>query len=197
MSSYLAEQKPVVLVVDDERDHADGMVEAAITKGVELIHAGAEVVFMCCDYCFNDGPFLSRRMFAEFVAPFLRRQVDAFRAAGAFTVKHTDGDIMPILDHLVDAGPDALHSLDPMAGVDIKRVREIVGNRLCLIGNVNLAYVQQGPPEKIAESARYCLEHGGVNSGAYIYSTSNCIFTGVPMANYELMLRVRQEHGGL
>ncbi len=178
-------------------EDADGMVEAAITKGVELIHAGAEVVFMCCDYCFNDGPFLSRRMFAEFVAPFLRRQVDAFRAAGAFTVKHTDGDIMPILDHLVDAGPDALHSLDPMAGVDIKRVREIVGNRLCLIGNVNLAYVQQGPPEKIAESARYCLEHGGVNSGAYIYSTSNCIFTGVPMANYELMLRVRQEHGGL
>jgi uroporphyrinogen decarboxylase len=176
---------------------ADGMAEAAITKGVELIQAGAEVVFMCADYCFNDGPFLSPRMFREFVTPSLKRQVDAFRAAGAFTVKHTDGDIMPILDQLVEAGPDALHSLDPMAGVDIKRVREIVGNRLCLIGNVNLAYVQQGPPEKIADSARYCLKHGGVSTGAYIYSTSNCIFQGVPMENYELMLRVREEYGGL
>ena len=178
-------------------EDADGMVQAAIAKGVELIQAGAEVVFMCADYCFNEGPFLSPRMFREFVTPFLKRQVDAFRAAGAFTVKHTDGDIMPILDQLIEAGPDALHSLDPMAGVDIKRVREIVEDRLCLIGNVNLAYVQQGPPEKIVESARYCLEHGGVSTGAYIYSTSNCIFQGVPMGNYELMLRVRREYGRL
>jgi uroporphyrinogen decarboxylase len=178
-------------------EDAHRMVEGAIAQGVQLIEGGAEVIFMCADYCFNDGPFLSPRMFAEFVTPFLKRQVDAFRAAGVFTIKHTDGDIMPILDQLVAAGPDGLHSLDPMAGVDIKQVREIVGQRLCLLGNVNLAYVQQGPPEKIVESARYCLQHGGVSAGAYIYTTSNCIFTGVPLENYELMLRVRDEDGRL
>jgi uroporphyrinogen decarboxylase len=178
-------------------EDAHRMVEGAIAQGVQLIEGGAEVIFMCADYCFNDGPFLSPRMFAEFVTPFLKRQVDAFRAAGVFTIKHTDGDIMPILDQLVAAGPDGLHSLDPMAGVDIKQVREIVGQRLCLLGNVNLAYVQQGPPEKIVESARYCLQHGGVSAGAYIYTTSNCIFTGVPLENYELMLRVRDEYGRL
>jgi len=175
----------------DARRHAD----KAIARGLRLIRAGAEVIFMCADYCFNDGPFLSPRMFRRFVTPFLKRTIHAFRAAGAFTVKHTDGDIMPILDQLVEAGPDALHSLDPMAGVDIRRVREIVANKVCLIGNVNLAYLQQGPPEKIVESARFCLEHGGVSTGAYIYSTSNCIFKGVPLENYELMLRVGKEFG--
>jgi len=176
-------------------EDADRSVDTAIARGLPLIQAGAEVIFMCADYCFNNGPFLSPRMFRTFVTPFLKRQVDAFRAAGAFTVKHTDGNIMPILDQLLDAGPDALHSLDPMAGVDIRHVREMVGSRLCLIGNVNLAYVQQGPPEKIIESARYCLEHGGVSTGAYIYATSNCIFKGVPLENYELMLRVWREYG--
>jgi uroporphyrinogen decarboxylase len=182
--------------VDQALEDAGRNADDAIARGLPLIQAGAEVIFMCADYCFNDGPFLSPRMFRRFVTPFLKRIIDAFRAAGAFTVKHTDGDIMPILDQLVEAGPDALHSLDPMAGVDIKKVREIVGNRLCLIGNVNLAYVQQGPPEKIVESARYCLDHGGVSTGAYIYATSNCIFTGVPLENYELMLKVRREHCG-
>jgi uroporphyrinogen decarboxylase len=170
-------------------------VARAIAIGKELIRAGAEVVFMCADYCFNDGPFLSPRLFRRFVTPFLKRQIRAFRAAGAFTVKHTDGDIMPILDQLLEAGPDALHSLDPMAGVDIRRVRRLVGKKLCLIGNVNCAYLQQGPPERIVESARYCLQHGGAKQGAYIYSTSNCIFEGVPLENYELMLRVREEYG--
>jgi len=191
-------EQAVYFIEEGERALADAArnVEHAIAQALPLIQAGAEVIFMCADYCFNNGPFLSPRMFRRFVTPFLKRQTDAFRAAGAFTVKHTDGDIMPILDQLVEAGPDALHSLDPMAGVDIREVRGRVGEGLCLIGNVNCAYVQQGPPAKIVESARYCLEHGGAATGAYIYSTSNCIFEGVPLENYELMLRVRDEFAG-
>jgi len=174
-------------------EEAERRVRSAAAEGLQLIRAGAEVIFMCADYCFNDGPFLSPRLFREFVTPFLKRQIDAFRAAGAFTVKHTDGNILPILDQLLECAPDGLHSLDPMAGVDIRLIRQKVGRSVCLLGNVNCARLQQGPPEAIAESARYCLEYGGVKSGAYIYSSSNCIFRGVPLENYLLMLRLRQE----
>jgi uroporphyrinogen decarboxylase len=114
---------------------------------------------------------------------------------GAYAVKHTDGDIMPILDQLASTGIDALHSLDPMAGVDIAEVRRRVGPRLCLIGNVNCAWVQAGTREQIRDSALYCLRHGGVDGGAYVYSTSNCIFRGVPMENYLYMLELREEYG--
>jgi len=176
-------------------EEADRQVEAAIAGGLQLIAGGAEVVFMCADYCFNTGPFLSPPMFRRFVTPFLKRQIAAFRQAGALTVKHTDGNLLPILDQLIECEPDALHSIDPMAGLDIKQVRALVGDRLCLIGNVNCAYLQQGPADKIVESARYCLEHGGVDTGGYVYSSSNCIFEGVPLDNYRLMLRVREEFG--
>ena len=156
--------------------------------------AGAEVIFMCADYCFNDGPFLSPRMFAKFVTPFLKQQADNIHACGAFSVKHTDGDIMPILDQLVDSGVDALHSLDPMAGVDIAEVKRLYGDRIALIGNVNCAWVQAGTREQIEQSARYCLEHGGARQGGYVYATSNCIFAGVPLENYEWMLNVREKY---
>ena len=34
---------------------------------------------------------------------------------GFYVIKHTDGNIMPILDQLVERKPHALHSLDPQA----------------------------------------------------------------------------------
>lgn len=176
-------------------EEADQRVRDAIQQAQPLIAAGAEVILMCADYCFNDGPFLSPQMFAKFVAPFLKKQVDAFHKAGALAVKHTDGDIMPILDQLVATGIDGLHSLDPMARVDIAEVKRLYGNCICLLGNVNCALLQKGTPAQIKESAHYCLRYGGVEQGSYIYATSNCIFKGVPLSNYDVMLQVREQFG--
>ncbi|MGD9518489.1 MAG: uroporphyrinogen decarboxylase family protein [Armatimonadota bacterium] len=178
-------------LLEEAQRNADG----AIATVRPLIEAGAEVVFMCADYCFNDGPFFSPALFAKFVTPFLRQVVGAIKNAGAFAVKHTDGDIMPILEQLVSTGIDGLHSLDPMAGVDIAAVRRIVGPKLCLLGNVNCAYVQAGAFDQIRDGAFYALLHGGVDSGAYVYCTSNCIFRGVPLANYRYMLDLRERYG--
>ncbi len=187
-----------VMWLRDNEEEALAEAQRNIAAGAEDIRtatdAGAEVIFMCADYCFNDGPFLSPPMFAKFVTPFLKQQADNIRACGAFSVKHTDGDIMPILDQLVDSGVDALHSLDPMAGVDIAEVKRLYGDRIALIGNVNCAWVQAGTKQQIEQSARYCLEQGGAAQGGYVYATSNCIFAGVPLENYGWMLKVREEY---
>lgn len=177
---------------DEAIAEAQRRVDGAIAHCLELVKAGAEIIFMCADYCFNEGPFLSPSMFRRFVTPFLKQQIAEWKKAGAFAVKHTDGDIMPILDQLVHCEPDAIHSLDPMAGVDIKKVKEIAGNRTCLMGNVNCALLQSGTEEQIRQSARYCLEHGGAAKGGYVYTSSNCIFKGVPPESYMVMLDERR-----
>jgi len=51
---------------------------------------------LCSDYCFNTGPFLSPLQFSEFIAPYLARQVQAFRDMGYYVIKHTDGNILPL-----------------------------------------------------------------------------------------------------
>ena len=58
---------------------------------------------------------------------------------------------------------------------------------------MNCAKVQAGTKAEVRESAEYCLKHGGAAQGGYIFTTSNCIFSGVPIENYEEMLRVREE----
>jgi uroporphyrinogen decarboxylase len=116
------------------------------------------------------------------------------REHGLYSIKHTDGNIMPILDQLVDAGPDALHSLDPQGGVDIAEVKRRYGDRTCLIGNVNCGKLDTGTDEEAVESARYCLRHG-MPGGGYIFSTSNCIYTGMRLERYRLMQEVWRQEG--
>ena len=149
---------------------------------------------LCSDYCLNTGPFMSPRQFRRFVFPYLKQICDEYRKLGFYTIKHTDGNIMPIIDMLVEAGPDALHSIDPQAGVDIKEVKEKYGDRVCIIGNVNCGLLQTGTDEECIESARYALKSGMPGYG-YIFSTSNCVYTGMDLKRYELILKVLNKEG--
>ena len=149
---------------------------------------------MCADYCFNTGPFLSPPQFREFVTPYLKELIAGYRQMGFYAIKHTDGNIMPIIDQLVEANPHALHSLDPQGGVDIAEVKRLYGDRVCLVGNVNCGLLDTGTEEQVVESVRYALRHG-MPGGGYIFSTSNCIYTGMRLSRYELMLDVWRKEG--
>jgi len=149
---------------------------------------------LCMDYCLNTGPFLSPSQFSEFVTPYLARLIAGQRSMGFYTIKHTDGNIMPIVDQLVQAGPHALHSLDPQAGVDIAYLKKTYGSRVCLIGNVNCGLLQTGTDDQVVESCRFALR-GGMPGGGYVYSTSNCVYTGMSLARYELMMEVWRREG--
>ena len=180
---------------EEAKAEADWRVDAMLERATALReHGGLDGFALCADYCFNNGPFLSPPMFRQLVAPYLKRLIAGERELGFYVIKHTDGNIMPILEDLVDANPHALHSLDPQGHVDIAEVKRLVGDRVALIGNVNCGLLTTGTDEEVIESCRYALR-SGMPGGGYIYSTSNCIFTGMPLERYDLMLRVWREEG--
>ena len=165
------------------------MARNAIERNRRLQDMGVDVLLLCSDYCYNSGPFLSPGMFGRFIAPYLHRIIREARRNGQFTIKHTDGNIMPILDQLVDCEPHALHSLDPMASVDIREVKRRVGGRVALCGNVHCAALQTGTEQDVIDSAEYCLTYGKPGGG-YIFCTSNVPFKGMPPERYRLILDV-------
>jgi len=185
-------------LVDDPdglKQEAAARVERALARGETLWnHGGLDGFALCSDYCFNTGPFLRPSQFAEFVTPYLAQLIEGYRDMGFYTIKHTDGNIMPILDQLRQTHPHALHSLDPQGGVDIAEVKRLCGDELCLIGNVNCGLMDTGTEAEVVASARYALEHG-MPGGGYIFSTSNCVYTGMDLARYELILDVWRNEG--
>lgn len=177
------------------KDEADAEVDKVLDfAGKIKTHGGLDGFTMCRDYCMNQGPFLSPSQFSEFVAPYLAKQTKGYRDMGFYTIKHTDGNIMPIVDQIVQTGPHALHSLDPQGGVDIAEIKRLYGKDICLVGNVNCGLMDTGTDEQVVESARYALRHG-MPGGGYIFSTSNCVYTGMRLARYELMLDVWRKEG--
>ena len=80
-----------------------------------------------------------------------------------------------------------------MAGMDMAKVKAGCHRKLPLMGNVQCNLLQDGPRDAIRRSTRYCLEHAAPGGG-YIFSTSNTIFLGMPLANYEYMLEVFREY---
>ena len=179
---------------DDVHAEAKRNMEYAIENNKRLFDAGIECFHLCCDYCYNSGPFLSPNMFREFITPYLAGIIDGIRGMGGYAIKHTDGNIMPILDQLIECRPHAIHSLDPMAGVDIAEVKRITAQSgVAICGNVNCALIMTGTDDEVVQSAMYAIEHGKPNGG-YIFSSSNCIFKGIEPARYDLMLDVWKKH---
>jgi uroporphyrinogen decarboxylase len=174
---------------DGVKEKAEKMAQDAIENNKKLAAAGFDSLILCADYCFNSGPFISPGMFGEYIQPYLYRIIDAAKKEGLYTIKHTDGNIMPILDQLVECNPHALHSIDPMAKVDIKEVKRLVGDKVALCGNVNCALMQTGTEAEVIESAEYCLTHAKPGGG-YIFSTSNVPFKGLSPERYKLVLDV-------
>lgn len=150
---------------------------------------------LCSDYCFNVNPFFSPAQFAELVAPYLKEIIDLYHSLGYYVIKHTDGNIMPILDQIAACGPDAIHSLDPQGGVSIPEVRKIVGDKIALIGNVNCGLLQNGTDEECDADVMRSLNEGMAAGGGYIFSTSNCVYTGMPLRRYERMLELWRKYG--
>ena len=179
---------------DEVKKGLDVSVDRGIESGKSQLDAGAECLTMCADYCFNHAPFLSPTMFAQFVTPYLHRLIEGHRNNGAYVIKHTDGNIMPVLDQLVSCRPHALHSIDPQAKVDLAEVKKLVGDKVCLAGNVNCGLLQTGTDEEVEADIMRSLRDG-MPGGGYIFCTSNVAFKGMPPERYKLMLDLRQEYG--
>lgn len=165
---------------------------AAIAIIDRLVDAGAGFIHLVNDVAFNQGTFISPVQFAEFVTPYLAEQVQYIKKRGVYAFVHTDGNIMSILDQYLSLGADLFQSVDPMAGMDIAEVKRRCHGRMALMGNVQCNLLQDGPREAIRKSARYCLENAAPGGG-YVFGTSNTIFPGMPLENYEYMLDVYRE----
>ena len=164
---------------------------AALDKRGHLLDGFA----LCSDYCFNANPFFTAEQFETLIVPYLREAISEYRRMGYYSIKHTDGNIMPILKPLAECRPDGIHSLDPQGGVDLREVRRIVGDKIALIGNVNCGLLQTGSDAECDQDVMRSLQEGMADGKGYIFSTSNCAYTGLPLTRYERMWRLWRKYG--
>lgn len=166
----------------------------AIRLGEAAIEAGADAILMCVDYGLKDGPWMSPEMFRRFIKPALARQASAFAAKGAYPILHSDGNIMPLLPDIVDAGVRAYQGIDVMAGMDLRKVKQSFGDKLCLIGNVDPRVIEFGTRAEVEGEVRRCLKDAAVGGG-FMLSTSANVSANSNTSNFVHMLEYAKEIG--
>jgi uroporphyrinogen decarboxylase len=183
-------------VKDPELVH--GLARAATDATIATVRgaaeAGADVLLMEGDLAANKAPIFSPSHFREYVKPYYVEIVTAAHDCGLPIVKHSDGNMWPLMEDLVGIGFDGYNPIQPQC-MDIAEVKEKLGDRLCLVGNIDCAgTLVSGSREEVVAEVREALRIAAPG-GRYIIASSNSIHPGVRVENYLAMVETALEHG--
>ena len=69
----------------------------------------------------------------EFVNPYNKKLEACAHEVGLKVVPHSDGNLWSIMDVLIDSGYDGTNPLEPQAGMDLQKVKDAYGDKICLL----------------------------------------------------------------
>jgi uroporphyrinogen decarboxylase len=173
----------------------DMSVELNIKLAQEAARCGADFVFTGDDYSSGQAPFMSPDTFRELLYPGVKKVIKGFHDAGLPMIKHTDGNVMPLLDMLLDAGIDCLDPIDPLGNMDMAEMKRDYSHRIALKGNVNCATtLVTGTVQEVVQETLDVIR-AGAQGGGLILSSSNSIHSSVNPLNYLAMVNTIKAYG--
>jgi len=120
--------------------------------------------------------------------------VAAIKAEGGYCIKHTDGNIWSIIGAIVESGVDCLGPLEPAAGMDLWWVKQRFGDRVAVLGNVDVDLLARGSVEEVRAATLSLLERVAPGGG-YLLSSGNSITSAVRPENWLAMIETARQHG--
>jgi uroporphyrinogen decarboxylase len=133
--------------------------------------------------------FVNEEHYKEFAHPYLKKICDAF-PKDWIKIYHNDADVNACLEHLPDCG---FNVLNWGKQTDISEVKSRLGNRMCLMGNVNpLEVGVRGTPEEVFNATMDVLEKSG--GEGIILSVGGGTSPGMPKENILAMQRALNEY---
>lgn len=137
------------------------------------------------------GGQLSPEHWREFSGRYIKRLVERM-PAGVIKIAHNCHQVRHILDLYPDTGIDALQ-LAP--GIDIGEAKRRIGDRVCLVGNLDqLGTLLSGTPAEVERECREMIAKAGPGGG-YILSASGCLNEDTPLENIEAMAQAAEKYG--
>ncbi len=138
----------------------------------------------------DNASFLSPGLFEEFGLPPYKRIFSEFD--GLLKVYHNDADSTHLLDLLAECG---FHVFNFSPANDIKKTKEGIGQKVCLMGNIDPVNVMlRGTPEQVEEECKRCIRIGATGGG-YILSLGGGPSMETPEENVDAMVNAAKKYG--
>ncbi len=141
------------------------------------------------DLGFKHRPFMSPAMYRELIFPAHRRLFEFAHSRGLPVVLHCDGLIEPLLPHLIEAGIDCLQPLEVKAGMDLLRLKRLYGQRIALIGGMDVRELISNDLGRVRRQLELKLPAAMAGSG-YVLQVDHSV---PPQVNYETYRYIVEE----
>lgn len=172
----------------------------AFERTRQAIRNGATVVAMGGDVSCDKGPFISPRLYSEFILPVIREHVDLIHEMGAKAVYTSDGNHWPIKDaFFFESGIDGYKEVDRAAGMTWPRLTaEGVAERVCIIGNIDARHTMcLGSADDVKREVAECLDDGRQTPGGHILHLSHSVHEDIPKENYYALVDAYRDTFGM
>ncbi len=190
--SFLMGYETLCYALTDQRD----LVVAICQRLTELYCWQVEHLLQCDrvkaiwgsdDLGFRSGLLISPRDLHEFVLPGHRRLAQMAHDAGRLYLLHSCGQLSKIMEDLIaDVKIDARHSFEDTI-LDVRAAKQAWGNRISLLGGIDVHFLCQATPEQVRARTRDTLDRC-MPGGGYCLGTGNSVANYIPIDNYLAML---------
>jgi uroporphyrinogen decarboxylase len=157
-------------------------------KVVEILLETGSVggIWINDDMGFQTGPLVAPKLYQKYTFPYYREIKHLVASKGIPLLLHSDGNITKILPDLAEIGFNAIHPIQPEC-MDILQARQILGDKVCVIGNLSLGYpLGTGTPEDVVKEADLLIRKLAPGGG-YCFSSGNSIPDYIPYENWLAM----------
>lgn len=154
---------------------------------------GVDILWFSDDIAFTQGLLVSPDTLHQDFFPWLRKIGKLAREANKPLLYHTDGLLWDAFDDIIACGVDAIHPIEPKA-MDIADVKRRYGDRLCLLGNVDVDLLARGSEEEIRTVVKKNIDKVGYNGG-YCVGSGNSIPEYVKYENYLALIKASRDFG--
>ena len=168
-------------------------------RGKQLVHEvkffaqlGVDGIMPPGDLGSSTALLASPEIYREMVYPWHKAHVEEAHKYGLKVLKHCCGHTWPVIDEL--AVYDAYEGIQASGGMDIKKLKERVGDKLCLWGGIWHEHIILGSVEDIRNDARYSFKYAAPGGG-YIMGSTHSLAVDAKRENILEMKRCRDEWG--
>lgn len=152
-----------------------------------------DAIWYSDDIAYTNGLLMSPEVLREYFFPWLKKIGDLCKQYNKPLIYHTDGVLWDVFDEIINCGVDAIHPIEPKA-MKIVDVKEKYGDKLCLIGHVDVDLLCRGTVEEVRQQVKYNIENVAYNGG-YCSGSGNSIPEYVNYENYIALLKATEEFG--
>lgn len=151
------------------------------------IRPGVPGVLMEQDMAGSNGPLISPEMFRRMGLPFMKERVQHVKERVPQVIFHNCGNNIPLMEMFIDCGIDCYQSLQTTAGMEVGRLKELYGDRLCFWGGVPVELLIQGTADEVRQAVRQAMERGAPGGG-FILGPSHSVAMNTRYENFMAML---------